>query len=256
MHLRSHLWAWCPNSGSQRVRSINRMLRAAITGTGFVLIVPVAASAHPLLVGSATGAQAAVLAVGAFMALWWWLIIAAGRRAGRRSPVGYALLVGGILAFIAGPDILTAAGTYLSGPRPTTSVRLEVLEPLDGQVLSSTNMPVRIRLSRRRTGDQAPAPMAAVSKDQGSIHVVVDGRLVSLAWQPSQLVAMSPGVHTVTVEYVSRDQRSFSPPVAVTRRITVRPPGVVGAPRPESAPAAVLRWTDWNWDPAIVLRSE
>src|SRR5206468_585912 len=97
-----------------------RMLRAAIAGAGFVLIVPVAASAHPLLAGSATGAQAVVLAAGAFMAPGGWLIIAGGRGAGRRSPAGSALLVGGLLAFIAGPDILTAAATYVA---PATSVR-------------------------------------------------------------------------------------------------------------------------------------
>jgi cytochrome c oxidase assembly factor CtaG len=209
------------------------------------LLFPAEAGAHPIAGGPASSAQIALTVAGLGLALAGWFMVARSRR-GRSGPsrFGYALLLAGLLVFLGGPDLIGSIAAYRAGPPPPTRARLEVVEPRDGQVVPSSHVSVGLRVLQPADGGVAWSPVSLLSPTQGHIHVYVDGRLVSMSLQPSLVVQVPPGRHAITVEYVASDHRSFSPPVVVRRQITIQP---------VSAPAAALGWSDWSWDPPIVV---
>jgi len=245
------------------VRGVRHGISLGLAAAGFVLVTVAPANAHPLAGGPVTGQQIAMLAVSLGVALAGWLMIARGRP--RLSKPGYALLVIGLLAFLGGPDLIASISDLRAGPFPTTRIRLEVVTPVDGQVVASREIPVRLRLLE--PSGAGWTPLAQLSPSTGHIHIALDGRVTSMAWSPSTVVLASTGQHVVTVEFVAADHRPFSPRVLVTRQITIRPeplarpaagaavPSTVGSAQ-QSAPLpstpTTLNWRDWNWDPAIL----
>lgn len=241
------------------MRSAGRGVLLALAAIGAGLLVPPAAGAHPLTGGPASPGSLALLAAGLAAALAGWIMISRGR--GMRpalSRPGYTLLLVGVLLFLGGPEVAGVLSPPWSGPPPSTLARLEVLTPLDGQTVTSREVPVSLRLlepAPGATGGRAAwRPVAELSAAGGHIHLAVDGRVYSMTWQPSLRVPVPEGTHEISVEYVASDHRPFSPRVVVTRRITVRPPaGPVQITAQIGAGRAALRWSDWTWDPAVVL---
>ncbi|HET9001777.1 MAG TPA: cytochrome c oxidase assembly protein [bacterium] len=220
---------------------------SALAVAAGALLFPSPANAHPLTGGPVTGPQLATLAGGLALAILGWLMIARGRP--RLTRPGYILLLVGMLAFLGGPDLVASISDLGA---PTTRVRLVVVTPVDGQIIESHDVPISVRLFE--PAGAAWTPVSSLSAG-GRIHVAVDGRVVSRAWTPSVVVPVSAGNHTVTVEYVASDNRSFVPRVLVTRRITVRPPdamqgGIAAGDTTRGAPPAIT-WREWHWDPLI-----
>jgi putative membrane protein len=231
------------------MRRIRQGVVAAVAVAAGALSVPPRVDAHPLAGGPVNGPQVAVLAGGLAVALAGWTVIARGRP--RFSKAGYTLLFVGLLAFVAGPDLVAS----ISGlGAPTTRIRLVLVTPVDGQTIESSEVPISARLFQPAGAGWTPVTRSPSAT--GRIRVALDGRVVSAAWTPSETVPASPGNHIVTVEYVAGDGRSFVPRVLVSRRIAVRPLGAeqtgprVGAPADVVPPG--LSWRSWNWDPAIV----
>lgn len=221
------------------------------------------AGAHPLTGGPVTGPQIALLVAGLGLVLAGWLMIARGRS--RFSRPGYVLLTIGLLAFLGGPDLLASMSDLRAGPSPRTRIQLDVVTPIDGQVMATQEIPVRLRLLE--PSGAGSTPLAQLSPSTGHIHIALDGRVTSMAWSPSTVVLASPGQHVVTVEFVAADHRPFSPRVLVSRHITIRPEplakpaagaavqSTVGSAQqraPLPSTPATLDWRDWNWDPAIL----
>jgi putative membrane protein len=219
----------------------------ALTVAAGALLFPSPANAHPLTGGPVTGPQLATLAGGLALAILGWLMIARGRP--RLTRPGYILLLVGMLAFLGGPDLVASISDLGA---PTTRVRLVVVTPVDGQIIESHDVPISVRLFE--PAGAAWTPVSSLSAG-GRIHVAVDGRVVSRAWTSLVVVRVSAGNHTVTVEYVASDNRSFVPRVLITRRITVRPPdaiqgGTAAGDMTRGAPPAIT-WREWHWDPLI-----
>lgn len=247
-------------------RGIRNRIPLALATAGCVLLTAAPAGAHPLTGGPVTGPQIALLVGGLGLALAGWLMMARGRS--RFSRPGYVLLIVGLLAFLGGPDLLASISDLRARPSPAPSIRLDVVMPIEGQVMTSREIPVRLRLLA--PSGAGWTPVAQLSPSTGHIHIVLDGRVTSMAWSPSTVVPASPGQHVVTVEFVAADHRPFSPRVLVARRITIEPGtlaapaagearGAAGSPTggsaqqaPPSSTPATLTWLDWNWDPAIL----
>jgi putative membrane protein len=211
------------------------------------LLFPSPANAHPLAGGPVTGPQLATLAGGLALAILGWLMIARGRP--RLTRPGYILLLVGMLAFLGGPDLVASISDLGA---PTTRVRLVVVTPVDGQIIEAHDVPISVRLFEPAGAAWTPVSSRSAG---GRIHVAVDGRVVSRAWTPSVVVPVSAGNHTVTVEYVASDNRSFVPRVLITRRITVRLPdaiqgGTAAGATTRGAPPAIT-WREWHWDSLI-----
>lgn len=239
----------------------------ALATAGTILLLATPAGAHPLTGGPISGEQIALLAAGLGLALTGWLMITRGRPRFRKP--GYALLTVGLLAFLGGPDLIGSIADLRAGRAPTTRMRIEVATPVDGQVLSSGEVLINVRLLE--PAGASWTPVGQLSPATGHIHVSVDGRVISMAWSPSIAIPVSPGRHAVTVELVAGDHRPFSPRVLITRRITIQSqsagrvgggpdPGAVAplpagsAPRGAVSPAtpASVTWRDWNWDPGVL----
>jgi hypothetical protein len=158
------------------------------------------------------------------------------------STVGIAGLVGialfrpwrrpslrGRLRALAVPLVLAAVVTATacspktgaSSKRPTTTARIVIGSPTPNQE-TGPDITVQLQLIggkvvQRTTGKLTPT--------DGHIHVSIDDKIVSMAYQTSQeLKGLSPGSHVLTAEFVAVDHRSFKNPPKATVLFRVKAP--------------------------------
>jgi hypothetical protein len=94
-----------------------------------------------------------------------------------------------------------------SGTRPTTSVRVQITEPTPNQVIVGDKTTLTINVIGGKVVDRTTGPLTPT---EGHIHVTLDGRLVSMAYQTTQeLSGLTPGTHTATAEFVAVDHQPF-----------------------------------------------
>lgn len=133
-------------------------------------------------------------------------------------PAGAAALV---LAAVATP---TFVRTTPSKNRPITTASLAIVSPAAG---ATTGPDVTVKL--RLTGGQVVAPTNVVAtrlpNNKGHIHVLVDGKLVSMAYGLEQPIkGLSAGPHVIEVEFVALDHAPFRNPVRAAVPFTVASP--------------------------------
>lgn len=91
--------------------------------------------------------------------------------------------------------------------RPTTTARIQITAPTPNQV-TGPDVTVKIellggRVVERTTGELTP--------DEGHVHVTVDGKLVSMAYETEQVIeGLAPGPHSVAAEFVAVDHAPFT----------------------------------------------
>jgi cytochrome c oxidase assembly factor CtaG len=231
----------------RRTPAILPALAAALAA----LCCPAAAEAHPLSGGPVTPPQLGLIALGLAAAAAGWLLLTRAGPALRRP--GAVLLVAGLVAFVAGPDLLASLPGFHGGS-PAARTRIVIVTPLEGEVLVAGEVHVAARLMVASPAGWTP--VARIDPRRGNVRILVDGRVIR-SGALSTVVTAAPGRHLVTVEYVTPGGRPFSPPVAAARQIMVRG-GVEaasadrGAASAAAAPVAQLRWSDWSWDPPVV----
>lgn len=94
-----------------------------------------------------------------------------------------------------------------SGKRPTTPVRVQITKPTPNQVVVGMTTTLEINVIGGTVVDRTTGPLTPT---EGHIHVTLDGRLVSMAYQTTQdLNGLTPGTHTVTAEFVAVDHQPF-----------------------------------------------
>ena len=107
---------------------------------------------------------------------------------------------------------LTACGGKSStsaSRRPTTSARLQIVSPKPNEV-TGPDPTLQLNLIGARV---VPASQVKgrLRGDEGHIHVLVDGKLVSMAYGTTQdLHGLSPGAHSVQTEFVATDHLPFA----------------------------------------------
>lgn len=104
--------------------------------------------------------------------------------------------------------------------RPTSSAQLVILSPTPAQVTGPA-----ITLRFQVIGGTVLPPTqikGPLRGDQGHIHVVLDGKLIVMAYKTEQPVSgLAPGLHRLQAEWVATDHvpfrnRVFAPTVAFT----------------------------------------
>jgi len=131
-----------------------------------------------------------------------------------------ALAVGALVAaFVVPPRLRPTIATV----RPSTTARLEILSPRPGQEFQGdpADVPVTLRL----TGGKIVAfTSSRLVPNEGHVHLILDGRLVSMTSSSDQTLPLSPGTYRLEAEFVAVDHGPFDPPVTASVTFRVIPP--------------------------------
>jgi hypothetical protein len=111
--------------------------------------------------------------------------------------------------------------TTTTAARPSSPAKLTIRSPSNGQVVHASSLELRLQLVGAKI---VPATTAHIRPDQGHVHVLLDGQLVSMTYGLDQrLTALKPGVHVVRVEFVASDHLPFDPRVLAEAAFQVQP---------------------------------
>jgi hypothetical protein len=114
----------------------------------------------------------------------------------------------------------TPAPTSLAA-RPTSTAKLTILAPRNGQTLSRHSPEVRLGLAGAKI---VAHTTTRIRPDQGHLHLLVDGKLVAMNYGLNeQLPSLTPGQHLVQVEFVAADHAPFDPRVLTQAAFNVTP---------------------------------
>jgi hypothetical protein len=95
--------------------------------------------------------------------------------------------------------------------RPTSTGELTIVSPENGERFSGDTARLEIDLQGAEIVDETSTDL---QPDEGHLHVVLDGTLVSMTSGTSQLLqGLTPGEHLVQVEFVATDHAPFDPRV-------------------------------------------
>ncbi len=111
------------------------------------------------------------------------------------------------------------SGTPAVKDRPKSSATLTMLDPAPGAVITGEKLRVRLELANSRVILETKT---ALRPDEGHIHVLLDGKTVSMAYGLEQDVAVTRGAHLLQAEYVAADHFPFNPRVIVAVTIMVQ----------------------------------
>ena len=128
--------------------------------------------------------------------------------------------MGFVLVVVAGCGMRgkPAAAPAVNQPRPHSTATLQILEPLPGSILAG-KVRVRLALSGGRIIQETTTRLAP---DEGHIHLLVDGQIVSMTYGLDQEVEVAKGAHLLQAEYVANDHFPFNPRVIVVSTIVVQ----------------------------------
>jgi hypothetical protein len=104
----------------------------------------------------------------------------------------------------------TTQGTAAAA-RPSSTAKLTIDAPHNGQVVKGGSLQLQLGL---RNAKIVAATTTNIRPDQGHVHVMLDGRLISMNYQLTQaLPKLTPGTHVLQVEFVAADHLPFDPRV-------------------------------------------
>src|SRR6266508_2314098 len=85
--------------------------------------------------------------------------------------------------------------------RPSSPAKLVIEAPRNGQVVKGAGVQLRLGLQNAKV---VAATTTNIRPDQGHVHVMLDGRLVSMNYGLSEaLPKLTPGTHVLQVEFVA-----------------------------------------------------
>ena len=107
-----------------------------------------------------------------------------------------------------GSDVASSAAVL---SRPSSTGKLLIVSPQDGQVFHNADVPVKVML---HDAEIVAATTTNVVPDQGHLHISLDGAIVSMnLGLTDELHDVAPGIHVVQVEFVASDHLPFDPRV-------------------------------------------
>jgi hypothetical protein len=128
---------------------------------------------------------------------------------------------GRVLLAISMTCLMAACGSASPGPttqpqstvasRPSSPAKLSILSPQNGQVVHGDTLPVRLALKKARI---VRPTTSKIDPRKGHIHVLLDGKVVSMNYGLTDTISkLTPGTHTLRVEFVASDHLPFDPRV-------------------------------------------
>jgi hypothetical protein len=103
------------------------------------------------------------------------------------------------------------AATTAVAARPSSPAQLTIETPRNGQTVRQARPEVRLELTGAKIVNQTTT---RIQGNEGHIHLLVDGKLVTMNYGLRQrLPQLPPGQHVVQVEFVAADHAPFEPRV-------------------------------------------
>jgi hypothetical protein len=124
-----------------------------------------------------------------------------------------------VAAFVVPPKLRPT----IAAVRPTSDARLEILSPRPGQVFPGDPADVQVQL-RLIGGRIVDFTSSRLVPNEGHVHLILDGRLVSMTSSTDQTLALSPGTYRLKAEFVAVDHGPFDPPVTASVTFSVVTP--------------------------------
>lgn len=103
--------------------------------------------------------------------------------------------------------------------RPRSTAALAIVAPVPGAAVTGRTLHVRLQLTGATV---TPETSTHLTPDRGHIHLILDGRVVSMAYGLEQDVQVTPGDHLLQAEFVATDHFPFNPRVVKSVTFTVK----------------------------------
>ena len=97
-----------------------------------------------------------------------------------------------------------------TGPRPSSSATVEIVQPEQGATITGDTLHVMLRLTGATI---VPQTSTAIRPDEGHVHLYVNNVLVSMNYGLEQDLPVTPGSTVLRAEFVAADHAPFSPRV-------------------------------------------
>ena len=103
--------------------------------------------------------------------------------------------------------------------RPRSTATLVILSPAPGSTITGRTLHAQLKLTGAAITSETSTNLRP---DRGHIHLIVDGRVVSMAYGLDQTVQVAPGDHLLQAEFVATDHFPFNPRVVTSATFTVK----------------------------------
>jgi hypothetical protein len=139
------------------------------------------------------------------------------RRLSLLLPLAAVLLLGAC----GGGSSSASTTTAPSGARPSSTAKLSIVSPANGSVVHGSAVRVRLSLSGARI---VKATSTVLRPDQGHVHLIMDGKLISMNYGLDDTIpGVPPGHHLLQAEFVANDHAPFDPRVIAVSSFRVKP---------------------------------
>jgi hypothetical protein len=126
-------------------------------------------------------------------------------RPGRAPLLACLLLVA--LTALAGCGGGNGSASSKAPSRPSTDARIQILQPTPNEV-TGPDVTVKVQLIGAKEVERQGPPIVPT---EGHIHISLDGQIVAMAYSDTQVLkGLTPGAHSVQVDYVATDHIPFS----------------------------------------------
>ncbi len=114
----------------------------------------------------------------------------------------------------------TSPPSTAAAQRPASPAKLIIESPHNGQVVKGGGVQLRLDL---RNAKVVAATTTNIRPDRGHVHVMLDGRLISMNYGLQEaLPKLAPGTHVLQVEFVAADHLPFDPRILTQAAFEVR----------------------------------
>lgn len=94
-----------------------------------------------------------------------------------------------------------------------------MVSPVPGETITARTLHVKLQLMGATI---TPETSTHLTPDRGHIHLILDGRVVSMAYGVEQDVQVTPGDHLLQAEFVATDHFPFNPRVVTSATFAVK----------------------------------
>jgi hypothetical protein len=97
--------------------------------------------------------------------------------------------------------------------RPSSTARLSLISPTQGEVFTTSTIPVKVSLQDAKI---VATTSTNLTPNEGHLHLYLDNQIVSMNYQADTVLHdVKPGQHLLKVEFVATDHAPFEPRVIV-----------------------------------------